>query len=289
MVKRPAPLGLAILSWKSHRTLAQTLHSLQNLFAFFDQTLIFFQEPEAQDRALARAFGLPYKSSQRNIGIQNGMKALALSLQTPYILHLENDFSLVQSVAVAKREITIAHNYLCAGTTHFATLREEELFLRGQKYLRYHSEPDTSDSAIKTVVKTVRRLVRPAKARRLKRQAAAARGLAVDGVSRVLEHGHLCLSSRERNWTNQAVLYPKKLFLDTLIPFAEAHPSRRTVNGFADLEKEFNCRWWRRRGFRIGRGPGVFGSRRLDRPDGDEKRFLDKTSHERGETRWKRP
>ena len=65
----------------------------------------------------------------------------------------------------------------------------------------------------------------------------------------------------------------RRWFLDELIPFAEAHPTLRTVNKFPDLEKELNCRWWRAKHFRVGVAPGLFKHTRADRPPHDEKRF----------------
>jgi hypothetical protein len=66
------------------------------------------------------------------------------------------------------------------------------------------------------------------------------------------------------NWTNNPVLMRRQLFL-SLLDYADAHPSSRTVHGFQDLEKPLNCRWWRRQHFRIGVGEGIFTHNRLDR------------------------
>jgi len=53
--------------------------------------------------------------------------------------------------------------------------------------------------------------------------------------------------------------------LESLLPWVEAHPSRRPVQGFPDIEKELNGPWWRKQGFRVGLTPGLFTHQRLDR------------------------
>lgn len=83
-----------------------------------------------------------------------------------------------------------------------------------------------------------------------------------------IEGGHWSVDSAVFNWSNRAPLYPRRWFLEEIMPFAEANPSSRTVNGNQDLEKELNCRWWQKRSYRIGVcDHGIFAHNRLDRPD----------------------
>jgi hypothetical protein len=64
-------------------------------------------------------------------------------------------------------------------------------------------------------------------------------------------------------WTNQSVLLKRSLFIDVLMPYAEAHPKGK-VNGFPEPEHALNCHWWRKQRFKIGQGAGLFTHRRLD-------------------------
>ena len=77
-------------------------------------------------------------------------------------------------------------------------------------------------------------------------------------------------------WTNRSFLTRKHFFLESLIPFAEQHPTSRRVNGTPDLEHPINCSnnrsWWRSQSFSIGISvPGLFGHYRHDRTPDDEK------------------
>ena len=270
-------VGLGILSWRAHRTLRRTLRTLADadMFSLFGESLIYFQEMCGEDRAIAREFNLRTVGGNANIGIRGGMKALAESLQCEYVLHLENDFSLIGSRAEAMSQLKIAVRHLRENIVDLYHLRHRNQEGGGlKKYLRYHSAPELNES--ETPLRILRRILRPAKAHRLQ-------GLAIFADSnpeqkfprciRRLEKDFFAVDSACMNWTNQTPLYPRRWFLDELIPFAEAHPTSRTVNKFPDLEKELNCRWWRAKHFRVGVAPGLFTHTRADRPPHDEKRF----------------
>jgi hypothetical protein len=82
--------------------------------------------------------------------------------------------------------------------------------------------------------------------------------------------------SQYSKWENFALFTTKSFFLNTLIPFAETHPTSRNVNGFPDLEHRINSKqnrsWWKKQEFRLLIAtPGLFSHRRLDRWVDDEK------------------
>ena len=76
--------------------------------------------------------------------------------------------------------------------------------------------------------------------------------------------GMYIVDSKVINWTNQSILTTKRFFLQ-MLDYADQHPRSRTVNGFQDMEKPLNCRWWRRQHFKIGVSDGLFTHQRLDR------------------------
>lgn len=101
---KPPTIGLGILSWRARKTLRASLGSYRNgeLFSFFDQSLIFFQEIEPEDRVCAEEFGIQAVGEVANLGIMGGMKKIAEILTTDYILYLENDLPLIVDHATAR-------------------------------------------------------------------------------------------------------------------------------------------------------------------------------------------
>lgn len=277
--KRPFTIGLGILSWRARKTLRASLESYRrgNLFSLFDDTLIFFQEMEKEDMALAEEFGLRATGNDENTGIMGGMKQIAERLTTDYILHLENDLSLITDGETAQQQMDIALQHMDSGATNFyrmdyrkPPINENDTLKR---YLRYHPAPllNQADS----FARRLRRLLRPAKARRLLGNAVYADTAPHErfpNYIRPLDGGHWAVDSATLSWGNRAPLYPRRKFLNEIIAYAEAHPSSRTVNGKPDLEKELNCRHWRNRHYQMGICvPGLFAHKRLDRPPEDEK------------------
>ena len=274
-----ASLGLGILSWRAPLTLAATLQNYaeNGLFEHFDQCLLFCQELSEHDRQVAQRFALPIDGSVQNLGILGGVTQLLERLETEYVVLLENDCPLMETGAEAGRQLGAALADLQAGVAQLFRLRHlqqpGEGFCTLGKYLRYHPVRDSwLDSRMTEQspgLRWVRRWLRPGKARRLSGIAAYAERhpeLYFAEVFHRSQNGNLITSSHYLNWTNQSILVKRRWMLDTLLPWVAAHPSRRTVNGFPDIEKELNGRWWRRQAIPIGlTTPGLFTHRRLDR------------------------
>ena len=268
-----APVGLAMLSWKSRRTLRATLESMRRaeLFALFDDAVIYFQEMDDEDRALAGEFGMRAEGNDKNTGILRGMKAAAMTARCDYVLYVENDCRIADDIApeTAKTRINEALGYLLQGRADYCRM-EKRKDGGGFKHLRYFP----SDGSADTAARKLRRLLRPAKARRVSGGAVFVCDAPEDIFPRDIRRlggGFWSVDSSAMNWSNRPVLYPREWFLREVVGYAESHPRSRTVNGFPDMEKELNCKWWRERGFRIGVGEGLFTHDRLDRPPGDEK------------------
>ncbi|WP_322521290.1 hypothetical protein SR882_11140 [Guyparkeria halophila] len=267
-------VGLGVLSWKAPRTLSQTLATYADgdLFSLFDDCRILFQEISDQDREVAEAFGLPASGTASNIGIFGGVRALVEEVECDYVLLLENDCPLIEPHDEAARQLSTAlHDAEELGIPVF---RFRSLASPGQdfatlgKFCRYFGDRVPSGSADGAWGSRIRRWVRPRKARRLQGIAAYAMPYperAFPGVFRRTKRGNLVTASPYLNWTNQSILVRRDWMLNVILPYVEAHPSSRLVNGFSDIEKELNRPWWRKQRFPVGLPPGLFTHERVDR------------------------
>lgn len=263
--------SLAMLTWKAPKTLQHTLQNLEPILDFFDEKIIVCQESDPEEIALARQYGFKAVALETNVGIQHGMKLAFESCSNELVLFLENDLVLKAGRDETKKTLTIIGTELAEGRAEFAKLR----------YL-----PESRK-------KTFRRYWCLSNGRPRRRMLGylrygAANSMAADAVhfdiAPGLRSGYLVDTgngiyqtfSKYSKWENLAVFAKKSFFLNTLIPFAESHPTSRTVNGHPDLEHRINSKknkaWWRGSNFKLLIAkPGLFGHRRLDRWAGDDK------------------
>mgnify|MGYP006278586357 CR=1 FL=1 len=267
-------VGVGLLSWKAPATLQATLesHLASGLFSLFDEHLIFFQERSESDIAVAERFGLRHAGNEANTGIVGGVRSLVEGMECDYLLLLENDCPMVESGEEACRQIDAALADMVnedIPVFRFRSRRDPGEGLESVgKFYRYHADRVPAPAGYSPSMSRLRRLFRPAKARRV----IGASAYADCEPDRVFPDvfgrtvcDNLVVDSRYINWTNQSVLVDRRWMRDLVLPYVDAHPSNRLVNGFSDIEKELNSSWWREQGFRVGLVPGVFTHRRLDR------------------------
>ena len=250
--------GLGLLCWKNYNTFARALESYERagLFDLVGETLVWFQEIDDEARALASRFGLPCDGSPDNRGILGGFKALAGAMTSDVLLLLENDLPLIEPQAEAARQIALATRAVRAGDVQVFRLRHTaepgQKFNTLEQSRRYHGAG---------LAPLIRRTLRPGKARRLAGTSLYAEPLPElafpDLVTRMPE-GWLKISAACLPWTNQSIMVRRDFFLETIIAGAQARPSSRTVNGFPDIEKEWNTPRWRASGWTIGADTGLF-------------------------------
>ncbi|MFC1467966.1 hypothetical protein ACFLQY_04705 [Verrucomicrobiota bacterium] len=286
MNQEQLPFGIGILAWKAHKTLENTLSALTDQIpaSCFLDAVVFCQEITDEDRAVAQKYGFRAEGNSRNVGILGGIKGAVSAVQADVVLFLECDCLLIEGKDVARQSLAAAADDLLNDKLDVVRLRHlkdpGEDYCSTLKYLRYWSYGSTEPSRF---LPWLRRMLRPEKATRLIgescRVCSNPEEVFPNKISR-LPSGNLCVDSASLSWTNQSIMFCKAWFLETIIPYAEAHPRSRGVNGFPDLEKEMNCRWWRKQGFKIGwANPGLFTHYRVDRPDGDQKVYIHKERH----------
>lgn len=275
-------IGIGILSWRAHDTLRKALSSYQqaNLFSLFDQALLYFNDPCETDADIARSFGLSFKGGP-NSGIAGGMKGLIENLNTSdYLLLLQNDCPLVETYETARHRLLEALELLQNHKIDLMRLRHRWNVGEGfdlHKYLRYHGvkklDPnfDFSQTGVKPeelpdgILKKVRRLLRPFKARKL------------IGMSVYLEREpHLIhpkyiqkegdvfiVDSSVMPFTDQSFL-TSATFIKQLMRVVDANPKKRTLNDFQTPEISLNGSYWKKNHFKVGIGTGLFTHNRFD-------------------------
>ena len=275
-------IGVGILSWKSHKTLEKSLQSYEKIEFrdLFDEVKIIFQEISEDDKRLAGKYGYDYVGLDKNLGIQGGHRCIYENLNTDYVLVLENDNPIVESRDITYGRLLTAMNLLKDNTIDIMRLRHRWNFGEGfslDKYLNFfevqniHEKYNYLDikknSKIETFLKFINRILRPDKANRL-----AGYSLYCEKyperifpkyVEKISDDELYSVSSEIMTWTNQSILLKRELY-GFLIDFADNNPSSRAANGFQDLEKPLNCKWWRNQNYKIGVGEGIFSHDRYD-------------------------
>jgi len=255
---------MSILSWRGAASLDYALETYraENLFSLFDERVIILPEPDDDVRAVASKHPLNAYEFEQNLGIAGGMRAAAEKLTTDYVLFLENDCPLIESFDSAQKQITLAVDVLETKAAFMARMRSRhspgELFNTLGKYQRYWENG---------LMPILRRTLRTAKAKRLCGSAVYA------GPAPHLRHpGYITKHSPENYivspavmpWTNQSILMRRRDFLDIILPFVEAQPLTRAINGFHNIEIELNkTRFWTESDFKIFCPHGLFTHKRL--------------------------
>lgn len=273
-------VGVGILSWKSNETLEKTLESYKkvNFKNYFDEIKIIFQEISENDKILAEKYGFDYVGLNNNFGIQGGHKEIYKNMTTDYVLILENDNPIVESESIMYERLSESLKLLESNQIDMMRLRHRWNFGEGFSLEKYFNFFDVKilhencqylkikNSNFDFMLKKLKQLFYPSKLKRL-----AGYSLYCEKYPeklfpqyiKKLDENLFVVDSSIIPWTNQSVLLRRR-FYGKLIDFAEKNPSSRCANGFQDLEKPLNCRWWRKQNFKIGVGEGIFSHNRFD-------------------------
>jgi hypothetical protein len=262
-------LGLGILSWKGHTSLAASLKNYQDagLLDLFSEKMVFLPEMDEDGRHLAEKYSLTSAGTTQNLGILGGFKAMAEAMSSKYLLLAENDYELSRE-SITQNE---CYETLSRGLDHlksgqscvwrFRDLHNPGQVMHHSKILKYWPN-ETSPPKLR-FTSFILRMLRPNKAHRLK-------GMTVytsktpsqdfPNVIKQLSSGDYLVRSDVMNWANNLFLIDRDFFLNQIIPEAEKNIGGRLINGFPTIETELNRgTWWRESKFWIGvSNPGLF-------------------------------
>ncbi|MBC6445493.1 MAG: hypothetical protein GDA50_08810 [Alphaproteobacteria bacterium GM202ARS2] len=272
-----ASLGLGILSWRGRNSLRQSLQSYAKkpFLDLFDEVLIVFQECEEADKELAAEFGMPCKGYADNQGILGGIERVVDSITSDYLLLMEEDWQLVESLESAKQQIHRALEDITAGRADLYCLRhrwkrdsisEKAIYQYRRYYPVYDSPLYGQSSYLHHCFTRVKRRLHPVKARRLRGRAVYVESTPEHIFPTVIERddkGHCFVDSAALDWSNNNVLTRRDFIREKMIDFYAHRDMGR--NGFiGDIEHVMQCacsrcRWWQQSHFKIGiSDPGLF-------------------------------
>lgn len=266
-------ITLAVLTWKAPKTLESSLESISSLLPIFAEKILVCQESDPREIEIGNKYGFRVIALEKNVGIQNGMKHCFEEAANSIVLFYENDLNLRVDPAVATRVIYKGAEALAGSEVDFVKLR----YLPGNKTTKGKLFDKYWTITGGKLKKKLPAYLRPKKADLLLSGALlylTEHNVSAPGFNP--RHEDFLLSTTALNkWENRAVLTTKKFF-NILIDFAENNPTARTVNGTPDLEHPLNCKQNRKWFLSLEAKlliavPGVFGHRRYDRSEDDEK------------------
>ncbi len=271
-------IGVGLLSWQAHKTLAKTLanYAEQDFFTLFDDAVLIFQDPSPEDFALAEKYSLRFTTAP-NRGIASGMERIALSLETHYVLLLQEDCVLIESYQEAQRQIRRAIDMLEDGEIDMMRLRSRIMPGDGgmvdvKNYCRYFV-PKQPEEGLEwppqpshPAICRIRRLLWPRKAHHLKGAAIyvekSAEKIFPNDI-RKTKRGVWIAPAALLDWTDQPTLIGRDFFLSEVMGHIWRSRKVRLINGFVCLEKSVDG-WWAKQDFKIGVGEGIFTHNRFE-------------------------
>ena len=257
-------VGLSILSWRGADTLNRSLESYEktDLFSAFNAVQIVLPDPDQSVLRVANRHKNRIKTLPQNLGIMENMAQAASSMTTDYILMLENDCPLIEPKSEVVRQLEKSLILLKRDDVIMSRLRSVKF--PGQAFTGLDKYRRLYDGSIKS---SVIRGIRPDKRNRLS-------GYALyDGPDSIARHpthfenagdGFYLVGAEIMPWTNQSILIHRETFLETILPLARSTKTRRLANNYRNLEIELNSNLaWRRSGWKIACGPGLFTHERI--------------------------
>lgn len=257
-------IGLSILSWRGAEALRPALESYQSIgfFDLFDEAQIYLPDPDKAVLDVASKFDVETKTSPKNLGIMGNMIAAAEQLSTDYILILENDCPLIEPLDEVKRQLKISIDLLESKDVIMSRLRSVrepgQAFTGLGKYRRLY------DGTLRSF------FIRKFRRDHHRRLSGYALYDGQQSIERHTDHFEYVgdetylVDASIMPWTNQSILINREFFLDKIIPMARSVKTRRHANSLPNLEIEMNkSRQWRRSGWKIACGPGLFTHERI--------------------------
>lgn len=232
------PISICILSWKSGKTLENTLKSYKKngLLHISDDIAILFQEATAEDEKIAKKYNIPFIALQDNIGIGKGIIKLFENAKYEHVLFLEHDWELIENQETLIKELSGALDLIENGfdVVRFRSRNNPGFPLYSIEHkgneLDYFDDWHhvTSPHLLESL-----HWLDPAK----------------EFPDKIQKKGQFFITtSRWANWTNNPFLLKKSFYLGTLTPFAGEG---------VHFEKNI-APWWVKQDFKIAQGEGLF-------------------------------
>jgi len=238
---RKLNLSVGILSWKSPRTLINTLESYKSngLLDMVNDVKVFFQEGDDIDRDIVKHFNINAILHEDNIGIGKAFTMLAQSASTPYILLLENDW-----VCIEKSEVV--YEELCAGLDLLICKRADMIKYRHRKNpgdpLYTYQYKDNELASPKHLFDCCHWVEDPDKK-------------FPEYIKKDIYNNYYLCSSKYANHTNNPTMFKTSFYLKNVSPFS---------GDGIDLEGKIDG-WWQEQDFTVAHGNGLFTHLRIDR------------------------
>jgi hypothetical protein len=261
-------LGLGILSWKGGETLKSSLksHATGNLFSLFKENIIFLPEQQSYETHIAQQYPLSIYGSPKNLGIFGGFNFIAKTLNTDYVLILENDFHLLTNPEITRQTIYKAYELLKNNQADIVRLRSRtnpgEPFCGAFKYQKYY--PNANSHFSKKISAWILRQLMPYHTHK-------SLGMMFYDIEKNIKNYpkffHFTdnipiTDTRFLPWSNNPCLVKRDFLLENVLKYAENYKTRRFVNGFKNLEIETNSYQWRKNQYKIALPDGIFTHKR---------------------------
>jgi hypothetical protein len=224
---------LAILSWRSHQTLINSLETYKKygLDTLSEDKVIFFQEITKEDRAIAKEYGYDCFGSPTNIGIAEAYKLLVAYASDDLFLFLENDWELIEAPHV---QLSEARELLLLDTIDVARFRHRKNPGAPLWSRQYEGNPYAAPQFLLDSVfwdENPERMVEIKK----------------------LDYWYIT-TAQYANWTNNPTMFRTDWLREVIVPRMEG-----------DIEIALQGWWQQQEGIRVGQSDGLFTHNRLDR------------------------
>lgn len=241
------PISIGILSWRSNKTLRNTLDSYikNGLFDIIDNVILFFQEISDEDRKLAKEYNIPFISTDKNIGIGNAFVKLIEASKENNILLLEHDWELTEDIKTTfielKKSIELLNNgYDCIRLRNVENpgypLYSQNVY-QGNELNHYDPIIDLTSPHLFECRHWIKNIdeVFPDKIQK--------------------ESDYFVTTSRWSNFTNNPCIYKKDFYLEIIDSFKDKSKL---------LENDISY-WWSRQNFKIAWRKGLFTHNDIDK------------------------
>lgn len=234
------PISIGILSWKSRKTLKNTLDSYikNGLFDIVNDYTIFFQEVSDEDKKIANEYKIPFIGIDQNIGIGKAFIKLTEIARTDNILLLEHDWELIENNEITFKRLEEGIKILNSGYDVIRYRHRKNPGYPLYSQMAYQGkELDNYQEIIKLDSPHLMECIHWIEDPELRFP---------DKISKNEEY--FFSTSRWSNFTNNPCLYKKNFYISNVSDFS---------NKSQLLENDISY-WWARQNFKVAWGEGLF-------------------------------